>query len=111
MKSKFRNLHSLLLFCGLSLVLLGCVKEPEGPGEQIGRGLDLITKGLGEIEPNTTTETPIQRHAREKEEERLRRQAYDDANRDLGHDPYYDTPSSSNRKPYSSEDYDSSRRY
>lgn len=31
-------------------VASGCVKEPEGPGERIGRGLDEIMRGIDEMD-------------------------------------------------------------
>lgn len=48
------NIRLSLLAIAL-LALAGCVKEPEGPGERIGRGIDEIMKGLEEMDAASGT--------------------------------------------------------
>ena len=54
------------IFFTLSLLILasGCVKEPEGPAEQIGKGIDQVSKGVRQYEYETRdrrapTPTPV----------------------------------------------------
>jgi Sec-independent protein translocase protein TatA len=94
------------------LIFVGCVaKEPEGPGEQIGKGIDLITKGLGSMDAENSAKIQIEREEREKEVQRQKRELYDERNGVPDHDPYYDTPPKSLDDSYYNDDINSERRY
>lgn len=47
----FPRMRKLLCILALSMVAVGCVrKEPEGPAEQIGKGIDQMTKGIKQLD-------------------------------------------------------------
>ena len=104
----------LSLLIVLSAFIFACsVEEPEGPGEQIGKGLDLITKGLEDLDKGDKALTRSEREEleRKREEERQSWDRYKDKERDLGHDPYYDTPPGDYDSKAPSGDSNSNRRY
>lgn len=75
----------------LACLLSGCVKEPEGPAEQIGRGIDQIAQGLDQYDKDTagrsSYDTERDEFARRRaEQERLRRQS----DSSYKYDPYWD---------------------
>lgn len=87
----------LLLALCLGCFLLGCIKEPEGPAEQIGRGIDQITKGIQEYDRSQPTPSAYQmrreEYEKKREDELLRRKKAANPN----YDPYWDEPSAPER--------------
>ena len=91
-------LLSMLLAC-----LLGCaVSEPEGPAEQIGKGIDLIAKGLKDSADEANNRAEAQRKLdEEKERERLRQER----------ERYYNPGGSKLNDGSSMDDWSSDRKY
>jgi hypothetical protein len=47
----------ILTVCALLVFVAGCVrKEPEGPAEQIGKGIDQVTRGIKQYETDTASQ-------------------------------------------------------
>ena len=74
------NTLKLLVLTCLLLSVFGCATEPAGPGEQIGKGIDMITKGLQDMQPEESESARLERQreedARQRELDRQERERY-----------------------------------
>ncbi len=101
-----------------TLMMTGCVKEPEGPAERIGRSIDEMSKGIRDLGNDWDKDSQRDIDSRDQNS----RDRYDSSrssdysrdrdssqdrnlgdgysrNRDIpDHDPYYDTPPSDQAK-------------
>ena len=113
-----------------SLLLAGCIKEPEGPAERFGRSLDEMSKSIRDMGDEWDKDSQREREAREREaRDREYRDRYGDPRDSQGsdyrgsrgsldrdreipdHDPYYDTPpSNEGQSDYERDRKDPTRR-
>lgn len=63
---------SVLMLC--ALLVSGCAREPEGPGERIGRSIDELSRGLRDLGTTNTTGTGVSREEELARRERLLRE-------------------------------------
>lgn len=97
-----RTLKAILLSMLLASVCGCSVSEPEGPAEQIGKGIDLITKGLQESAEQANSRAEIQRKLEEdKEREKLRQER----------ERYYNPGGSKLNDGSAMDDWSSERKY
>ena len=70
----------LSIFLCLLMSFFGCATEPVGPGEQIGKGIDMITKGLQDMQPEETEALRLEKQraeeAKQRELDRQERERY-----------------------------------
>ena len=104
--------HIILYLLITSVALSSCaVTEPEGPGEQIGKGIDLITKGLGSIENGESAASRLEKERLERLREEEIRNGNKNKDYNSAPDPYYGSQPDTYNDRDSAEDWSSDRRY
>lgn len=81
------------------------VTEPEGPGEQIGKGIDLISKGLQDIDKDSDVaprahESEAERRRREEDDRRRWEEEYERERRYDSEPRYQDDTDFSSKRRY-----------